>query len=253
MSTDNKIKLDLVNIDTGKVFATSYMDLDQLPEAFELETTLYLDDGDWLVKEAIPMHSKDFKISKQLTLKLKKVEMMNPKDMLFSLPTICAVLPPISEKTLFNDFQLHIHEDDWRQIEFLSKTELPLIEQEIEGIKNIFNTSSIKLDNNVYGFKGIHVREKIKQPDIAISFESLTSLLKATALGSISFEDQAGYIDNAFAIKSDYGIFYGLVNNSIVNTLCISERNQPLPEDILNIAQVNNLVFIDWCKCEIIM
>lgn len=47
------------------------------------------------------------------------IQMVDPKDLLFSLPTLCDPAPAVDESPVLAGARA-LHEDDWRQIEFVS-------------------------------------------------------------------------------------------------------------------------------------
>ena len=63
----NKIKVQFIDSSNGSVIGVSEMPPEQLPETFEIQTTMHLNDEDWSIEEAIPAHSKDFLHSMSLT------------------------------------------------------------------------------------------------------------------------------------------------------------------------------------------
>lgn len=69
---------------TGAVFATTTMPPDNLPESFELQTTLQLGDADWSVVHAEPRTRAEYKKTGTLTLRLRKIELMSPGKISFS-------------------------------------------------------------------------------------------------------------------------------------------------------------------------
>lgn len=69
----------------------------------------------------------------------EKVELMNPNDIWFTTPTISNEFPQLAEKINETEFDIFIHEDDYRQNEFLNQKTLPKIEEEFIGIRDIWN------------------------------------------------------------------------------------------------------------------
>ncbi len=59
--------------------------------------------------------------------------MMDPKELLFSLPTLCDSAPAIDDAPPSNNHR-SLHEDDWRQIEFVMRVNLAHIEKELEKL-----------------------------------------------------------------------------------------------------------------------
>jgi hypothetical protein len=69
-----KVLVTLVDDATGAAFATTKMQPADLPESFEIETTLHLGDADWSVVHAEPPMRKEFTKSGLLTLRLRRFE-----------------------------------------------------------------------------------------------------------------------------------------------------------------------------------
>jgi len=248
----DKIRVEFINSLNNEVIGISEMTADQLPETFEVNTTMNLGgDNDWSVDEAIPEKSTDFIKSKHLILKMSKIELMNPKDILFSLPTISDEIASTVPKALFNDFEYQILEDDWRQNEFLNKASINLINQEIEEIKKIWKNGKIE-DASFNAFKNCHVRSLIGFPNLNIDFENLKSLLKIKKIGSLKFIKQKEFVENAFVFKTEKTTYYGIVANHIVTQLCIGEFSDETIEEINQITNEFNLLFVGWYNYEII-
>ena len=107
-----------------------------LPDTFELETTINLGDSQWSVMHADPRSKEDFARSGQLTLRLHKIEMVNLSDILYSLPSICDRLPAVEDATPSAD-DLVLAEDDWRQFELVSRAFSAETGAEIDAIRVI--------------------------------------------------------------------------------------------------------------------
>ncbi|MGN6544733.1 MAG: hypothetical protein ACTHK7_06775 [Aureliella sp.] len=88
---------------TGAAMGTCKMPPEQLPESFELETTLHLDDAYWSVVHAEPRTRQEYTESGSLTLRLRKIEKIAPETVSFSQLDI-------TEK--FDD-NLSLGVDDW--------------------------------------------------------------------------------------------------------------------------------------------
>ena len=71
-------------------FAVSNLPVDQLPDTFEIDTTLHLGDDNWRVIGAEPPQKSKFRTSGKLDLFLAKSEVtqIDPRELLYSLPTI---------------------------------------------------------------------------------------------------------------------------------------------------------------------
>ena len=102
--------------------------------------------------------NKIFRRNKKVEQKTEKVELMNPNDIWFTIPTISNEFPQTVDMKEQTEFDIFIHEDLYRTNEFLNFNALPLIEQEFVGIKEIWANHSEKSDDYVL-FKKCHVRE----------------------------------------------------------------------------------------------
>ncbi len=107
-----------------------------------------------------------------MTDETEKVELMNPNDIWFTTPTISNGFPLTVATTKQTDFDINIHEDDYRQNEFLNFSSESLIDKEFIGIRNILENHSKKNEDYTL-FKTCHVREVIDAPNLKINFNEL--------------------------------------------------------------------------------
>ena len=69
---------------TNEVFAESEIPPANLPDSFAEETTLHIGDDDWSVVQAEPKSKKEFTKSRALTLRLQKIDLVDPQALSFS-------------------------------------------------------------------------------------------------------------------------------------------------------------------------
>ena len=79
-----KVTVTLIDDTTGAVFASSNMPPDDLPESFAIDTTLHLGEDNWSVIHAEPQTKAEFTKSGKVTLRLRKIETMDPNAISFS-------------------------------------------------------------------------------------------------------------------------------------------------------------------------
>jgi hypothetical protein len=177
-----------------------------------------------------------------------KIEMINPKDLLFTIPTIENALPAFEDKT--DSTNIAFHEDEWRQIEFISKDQKASINKEIAGIKNIYDTFSHKTDSFT-AFKEMFVRESITKP-LQISFSKVkTSLCGNNPIKGLGLYNNEGRVKNGFAFSNDGITYYGIAENNTVTTLCIygaeSEKDyKTATTKWAKFLKEENLYLVDW-------
>ena len=248
----NKVRVQFIDALTGNTIGTSKMPPEQLPETFEVQTTMHLNDEDWSIEEAIPAHSKDFLETKELILKMRKVEKINPQDLLYSVPTISNEIPQPFYSGLFNGFEYSILDDDWRQNEFLSRSSFPLIEIEMKKIEELKKNHSKELDSGFTAFKSCHVRDIIGEPKLELSLPIIKDILKTDKVGSLKIATSNQYVKNGFSMKTHYTTFYGIFEDGIVTQFCIGEFTDNTSNEIQNITNEFDLLFVSWYQCQII-
>ncbi|HEY9045633.1 MAG TPA: hypothetical protein VIN08_07040 [Ohtaekwangia sp.] len=240
----DKVKVHFVDSVTGKTIGVAEMPPEQLPETFSKPTTMHIHDNEWSVDEATPPNAVDFISTKKLTLKLRKIEKVKTEDILFTLPTISNELPQQADTFMYNDFETAMHEDDWRQREFLKPAALPLIDIEITGIKEVWANASKKIEDSFTAFTKCHVRSTIGEPGLTIDLNALKEFLDVTKVGSLKINDS--YVERGFSLRTDSTIYYGTLADSKVTQLGIySWSNSSVPE-LVRLTRQFDLVFVNW-------
>lgn len=247
--TDNKIKVQFIDNSNGQTIGVSEMKADQLPETFSVPTKMHIEDIDWNVEEAIPENSIEFVKTKNLVLKMRKIEKIVTNDIWFTTPTISNEFPQTVATTRQTEFDIHIPEDDYRHREFLNLKALSLIEEEFIGIKNIRDNHSRKSEDYTL-FKNCHIRKIIGLPNLTMNFGELKTILKCSSTGQVIINGET--LLNGFAITTENTTYFGTLSIDTVTELCISQWNENSTNEILEINKAFNLVFVNWYYCDII-
>jgi hypothetical protein len=79
-----KVRVTLIDDATDVAIATTDMFPTDLPESFDIETTLQIGDADWFVIHAEPQTREQYSKSGALTLRLRQVEMVATDTIQFS-------------------------------------------------------------------------------------------------------------------------------------------------------------------------
>ncbi|QDU26361.1 hypothetical protein ETAA8_14390 [Anatilimnocola aggregata] len=250
--SDNKIRILVTFIDDSDDEPLGEVKLppEQLPESFAEETTLHLDDDDWLVVAADPLTRAEFTQTKKLTLRLSRVEKIDPATILYSLPSITNELPACGDRPL-TGHELAMLDDNWRQFELVSQCFSAQIDEELAAIQAIHEQESTGA-----GWRKVHVR---KHPETPIDgFLSLSDLLAAFAIASpegLTFHGAATRVEAGFAFTaSDGQACYGLAPGGMVTVLGIAQTSLPtLPEESITrlaaVAEKFDLELVQWCRC----
>lgn len=247
--TNNKIKVQFIDNLNGQTIGVSEMTAGQLPETFSVQTTMHIQSNDWNIEEAIPEDSIDFIKTKSLILKMRKIEKMNSNDIWFSTPTISNEFPQTIPKKNETEFDVLIHEDDYRQREFLNINSISQIQEEFNSIKDIWKNHSKKSEEYTL-FKNCHVRNSIGSPNLNINFNELKTLLNCYSMGQVIINGEV--LANGFAFKTDNTTYFGTLLNETIMELCIAQWNDNSRNEILEINKTFNLLFVNWYNYDLI-
>ncbi len=249
------IHVIFVDASTGEPFAQTHLPMDQLPQTFELDTTLTIAGQDWSVINAEPPRAEDFLQSGKLVLTLAKISMMNPKDILYSLPTICNTIPALAPGTTRQGKQVfEIHEDDWQQTEFISRAHKGAINAQLAEIKRIYDEASI--DNGDFlAFQRLALRTHITNPiSSEIPLGQLVAVLpEQQPYDGVDYHKEMGLIAGGFAYKLANTILYGQATDGLVQTLAVHatpREREVVPALIpafISIMSRYDLYLVDWC------
>ncbi len=218
-----------------KPFAQSNIPVEQLPDTFEIDTTMHLGDDDWRVLGAEPPQKTQFKKSGKLSLYLSKVEIKNidPNELLYSLPTISNDIAGVEDARSLENITV-LREDDWRQFEFVGKEHEDSIEDEFTSISEIY-----KNHRDGMGFKELHVRKMITAPlgKSNLTLEILKSSFTIDKVYSgVAFNNAAATIVGGFSLYTKSGwLLWGQVDNS--GTILALNLSQTKESDINNISK----------------
>ena len=186
--------------------------------------------------------------NKEIKNDTANIQTINPNDILFTTPTLNNALPDFKEKT---DTCSFFHEDEWRQIEFISKSQKASIDKEIAKIKYIIDNQSHKGESYV-GYKNVAVRDLIIEP-LSVDFTKLKSYLtdNSIKIQGLGLDNNPGQVKGGFFFNVNGVNYYGLVDNNIVKTFCIysADSEQDLKASTGNFAKflaTEKLYLVDW-------
>jgi hypothetical protein len=252
-SKHSKIKVEFFEAGRDRPFATSLVPIAQLPDTFELATTFDIGEQKWSVLGAVPTRKSDFEKSGKLKLILSALQMVDPNDILFSLPTINDRMFPLKKGESLEGM-LVIHEDDWRQIEFVSEKFAAEVESETQSIRTIYETK-----RRGVGFTGLHVRKLIEKPieEGALPYDAVKKQFTVSkefsgfGVGG-SGNGDIGIAENGFAFETEEGLqFYGILDeNRNVEFLCLAGA-EGFNEKCKGLLGSFHLLGVHWCRAEV--
>lgn len=248
------ILLTLIDDNTGKIIAVSNPISRDLPESFAVETILHLGDQDWSVVHANPITREEAEKLGRLTLRLRKPTFVDASKVLYSLPTIYAQLPEAGDD-LVQEGDCLLHEDDWRQLEFVISDLTAVIEGELNAIGAIYGAHYANR-----GFDKMHMRQQPAHPlsGSLLIGDLMAQLGPSASRRGLAFDRQCTRIRDGFslAIENDL-LLYGLAPNSQIKVLCVVDRpraclSPDILETIVRLCARERLLLVSWCRCECI-
>lgn len=244
------IRVEFVNAQDNQVFATADVPVSQLPQSFEQATTMHLGSDDWQVVKAEPLTAAEFQKTGKLRLTLSKVESVNPKDILYSLPTICDEIPATFPGSVAKEPVFRIHEDEWQQVEFVSTKYTDHIRTQLEAIAGIYQNHRVGA-----GFNHIHVRQPVSPPVASNpALRQIRAYFPADArqYQSVSYPDSKEMIPDSFAWEVAPFIVYG--HGDGVDTLALHYIKNPATitpdtvERLYHLMGDHDLMLVDWVR-----
>lgn len=249
-SLHQNVTVTLIDETTGTVFATSEVPAADLPESFDTETTLHLGDADWSVVHAEPVTRLEYTRTGTLTLRLRRIEKIDPRDILFSLPSICDRLPAVGTDPLAGD-ECQLAEDDWRQFEFVSRQFAAESAAEIAAIRRIHEQEAASV-----GWRSIHVRRQPDPPIVGpLTRDHLDRAFGGLSFRGVRFHGYRSPVTSGYAFRTADGLeCYGVEADGRVTVLGIVQNPPDSPpvrsaEILAGIAREFGLDLIHWCRC----
>jgi hypothetical protein len=214
-------------------------------------THIPANNSDWSVINARPKTRAQYTKSKTLILWLRRIDRVNPRDILYSLPSICNVVPDVNDRSL-SGHELTIAEDDWRQFELISHQLADRVDKEIAKIQRIHEHATEGV-----GWREIHLRSKPEIPIVSnIALTHLaTSLKVAVKSAGIAYDGARSPIADgySFALNDDFSV-YGVAPHSKVQVIAIGQDSNISANDesiarLQQLARQLNLDLVHWCRC----
>ncbi len=245
---ERTIVLRFVDAGSGKLLGEHPAPESQVPESFEVATTLDIGEVRFEVVHAEPSTRSAAVAQGFLTLRLRRLDirMVDPKELLCSLPSIADQLPPMTAAR--PGPILRLHEDDWRQVELLSPAAAELAAGDLAAIADIHRAERVGS-----GFRRVHVRAAVREPLAGVQVR-IEDLRKAMHAGAVDFLALEGAVDHGFSIRSPGGIVaYGRAENGIALEVgFIRTAEPPLAAgkwfELASWISAHRLLLVDWCR-----
>ncbi len=250
-----------IDVNTHNVIERADMPIERLPQNFAIETKLHIAGEDWKVIKADPTTAEEFIQTGKLVITLERIARVPARDILYTLPSICDEIPAIlAGSTKQGKNVLELHEDDWRQIEFISHSYRSAIDSQLAAIMRIYREASV--DNGGFlAFRNIYARQQINAPlQEAITLDQLYAFFSSALYRyeGVSYQQVEGLIEGGFAFRVATVLLYGQQVEGIVKVLGVkvAEDARGESKDITHSLQkfmaTYNLYLVDWCNLQLI-
>lgn len=184
--------------------------------------------------------------------KTDNIQVVNPKNILFSVPTLSndiAPLEPLSKKPSNKDFGFH--EDEWCQIEFFPKSQLNTIQQILKEYNQFEQAHRVP-----QGWNDVYVR-KIKRMPVLSSTQPIEKLEKLLGVKAgdapflFTYGAISGKVKDGFTIPIGGNItIYGYVDGDTIPVLGANVGKNPddsrLTDTFLKLNASDGLLIVDW-------
>jgi hypothetical protein len=174
---------------------------------------------------------------------------VDPKGILFSLPSINDALP--RDRGPVDGSEFVLAEDDWRQLEFVHFSNGKVVWDELRAICRICEEHS---HSEGFGFDDLHVRSRLVEPLSAAGL-TVDSLAKVDLgpIRSLCFDGHDVRIEGGFAHSlSSHWTLYGMVTKRQIETLALQPALGALGEGdaiaLEGFARKHELLLVDWCR-----
>lgn len=248
-----KITVLFIDDQTGAAIAKTELAPADVPESFAVDTTLHLGDTDWSVVHAEPATREECTRSGSLTLRLHRIEKIDPATILFSLPSICARLAAIGAGLLQGD-ELLMAEDDWRQVELVSRQFAAEAEAEIQAIRTIHEQEWTGV-----AWRNLHVRTRPDPPIAApLTRADVARYFGGVAFRGVAYRGDDGPIESGFSFTAGDGFQgYGVEEDGGVTVFGIVQHTPAPPPErsidaLVEMAREFDLLLVDWCRCALV-
>jgi hypothetical protein len=186
------------------------------------------------------------------TAQSPKVQMVDPKTIRFSMPTISADIPEVvALKVPPAKTDLVFHEDEWSQVEFYPMSQLADIKRALAEYKPFEQAHRVK-----HGWTEIYTRRIRRVPVVGgrDALARLAGLLTASAQpGPVLAAGSSitGRVKDGFTLPLGSGVsLYGVVNASGLPVLAADLQrgadDLKLTQTFVKLSQAEHLVLVDW-------
>jgi hypothetical protein len=144
-----------------------------------------------------------------------------------------------------------LHSDDWRQIEFVTRTQETLVDEELDIIFQIHQDA--RIDD---AFQAMHLRRRIEKPlsGADITLDDLRRIFPRSKESRVAFETSSHSVNSSFSFfVTPHLIVYGQGTEQRLEILAAAivqhDSSTPAHRALQELAESHRLLLVDWCRC----
>jgi hypothetical protein len=259
-----RVQVLFLDARSGDEIARVEVPADRLPAVFRPQaTTVELDGASWTVEDADPSAPGAVPDAGTLRLRVRPAVPVDPAEILYSLPTITDRLPTPEGPDHRTAVGPHVlHEDDWRQVEFVDARLMDVVAAELGQVRDV-RERSVRRDGagRLVGFNAIHVRAEPADPLPARpAADRLLAVLGEGPQRPLGFFGEPGTVPGSFALPLGPVVAYGVVDDDGVAVCGLdpapdahqeARPDHDLAEAAGRLARCLadfDLLLVDWCR-----
>lgn len=243
------VHIVLIDESTGAVIADSTVPLDSLPPTFEgMATTLTVAEAEYSVVHAEPASRDAIGKAGAARLTLRKVEKVDPKSILFGMPTLEDALPSSVEAPEGVEINVRLHEDEHRQVELVHVGLRAEVDAELAGVRRVLSDC-----RKGAGFTEVHVRKRLPAP-LGGARVPVAELEKAVGAKARPFGIRGvpGMVQDGYAIPLSDVVVYGIAHDGVAATIAVYGPAEDVAGRLHAVGLAHGLLLVDWRRAEVL-
>lgn len=176
---------------------------------------------------------------------------MDPNKILFSTPTLNDAIPATLQGSTVPPDCIQLHEDDWRQFEFVPRNRKSDVDAELADISAIWNNHSVPLGDSGKAFHELHIRKRIPIAlDIPMSLSEFEAFL-GQSTKPMTFFDYGEVLRDVRAVAIDKLVVYAQVQDDTITAIGFDAVDKfTLPPEfakrLSEFVRTHDLMLVHW-------
>ncbi|WEK35469.1 MAG: hypothetical protein P0Y53_23505 [Candidatus Pseudobacter hemicellulosilyticus] len=243
-----KVQVVLTYGNSGQEIGKYKLPEEFLPEKYDKPTVIEIQNQAWRITKATLVRDKTYLRSRKLLFEVEEMTSYEQGSRHLA-PTTAFPSPLLGPKSLFSGPDLGMPAENWRQIEFLPTSLLPVIQEEIAIIEASLQPG-VHADP-LLGYDSLHIRERIGHSNLELPLTDLQQMIGGSETGSVQITAHE-YVQQSFFFSTLNYRYYGIVLDGIIKDLSIEAFDSP-DDEFMTVLESFGLMLVDWCNARMIL